>query len=308
MSHRSTAGVALLLSALLDGATGHADSRRVQVILFPPHFQDEPNDVPKCKGFALVTLSQVTDVNQLLSAWPWDLQTIEITSTSEEAQEAAKSGLRTLSKTRWDQLQDEYAAYRQKLLAQAAESTHPVFRAAPSAPVSAAVSIPEPSRLRHEPPTVPTLTASAPYPPDCVVYVRHVHHETNKTTLRTLFSAAFRDHSSLASDGLDYVDYTKGLDTCYLRLTTPAHSQHLVSHFASHPTAQSEALDTTGAHSDQPMTVELLQGTKEEIYWGQVPEKVRRQAVTKAVSLLADGGEVEQTEGNEAGRKRRKRH
>ena len=60
------------------------------------------------------------------------------------------------------------------------------------------------------------LDASAPFPPGCLVFVRNVHPETNKTTLKTLFSAhAFGRDSSAASSSsavaIDYVDYNKGM-------------------------------------------------------------------------------------------------
>ena len=34
---------------------------------------------------------------------------------------------------------------------------------------------------------------------------------------------------------------------------------------------------------DKPIVMERMQGKKEELYWEKVPEKVRRQAVDKAV-------------------------
>ena len=50
------------------------------------------------------------------------------------------------------------------------------------------------------------------YPPDCLVFVRNLHPDTNKTTLKVLFSQAFP--SGDREKGLiDYVDFTKGLDT-----------------------------------------------------------------------------------------------
>lgn len=55
---------------------------------------------------------------------------------------------------------------------------------------------------------------SAPYPPNCLVFVRNVNSETNKTALRALFSAALLEGGEdLPPDGIDYVDFNKGLDT-----------------------------------------------------------------------------------------------
>ena len=58
-------------------------------------------------------------------------------------------------------------------------------------------------------PTLSTLDYNAPYPPGCLVHVRHVHPETNKTTLRKLFAKA----SSEDDAGIDYVDFNKGMIT-----------------------------------------------------------------------------------------------
>ena len=62
------------------------------------------------------------------------------------------------------------------------------------------------------------------YPPGCLVFLRNVHPETNKTTLRGLFLHARRPIGIEVGkkdddDGLDYLDYTKGMDSvCVLFL------------------------------------------------------------------------------------------
>lgn len=43
----------------------------------------------------------------------------------------------------------------------------------------------------------------------------------------------------------------------------------------------------TGAKA---IAVELVQGRREEVYWDRVPEKVRRQAVMKALGVDGGGG------------------
>ena len=62
--------------------------------------------------------------------------------------------------------------------------------------------------------TVP-VPSSASYPQGCLVFVRNVHPETNKTTLRALFSQAFYDSESseISGDVVDYVDFNKGSET-----------------------------------------------------------------------------------------------
>ncbi|KAI0313132.1 hypothetical protein OF83DRAFT_1175957 [Amylostereum chailletii] len=314
---RSPAGVVRLTRRLLSAAA--SPLHPVQAVVFPHHHQDDPSTVPapKCKGFALVTLADSADADRLLAAWPWardkprddggedgagdgseEEEEEEEGKAGEEARrEARKFGLRMLAKRDWDALQDEYLAYRARLLAAAAREP-PVAARAPAPPPIPPVPSSSSSKRPHEasaspPPTYhatpripaqpqthpeqqeqePRLDPHAPYPPGCVVYVRNVVPETNKTTLKTLFAAA----ASALQDAIDYVDYTKGLDTCYLRLASPAHAQTLASHFAPHPTVQRHALDAEGTREAvegrRALRAEVLGGRREEVYWAQVPEK-----------------------------------
>lgn len=87
---------------------------------------------------------------------------------------------------------------------------------------------------------------------------------------------------------------------CYLRLASPHHAHTLVNYFSSKQVVQSSGLDDIGSPptGKQHLTMELVQGKKEELYWEKVPEKVRRQAVQKAVSMqqqMHQGLEVAQT-------------
>jgi hypothetical protein len=66
-----------------------------------------------------------------------------------------------------------------------------------------------------------------------------------------------------------------------------------VSYFTTHLTTQERGLDDKGTIVDnesgsKPITVELVQGKREELYWDKVPEKVRKQAVHKAVSTQSN--------------------
>lgn len=94
----------------------------------------------------------------------------------------------------------------------------------------------------------------------------------------------------------------------------------LTEYFAAHPKAQTAGLDRSGSTPSsgpgpKAITLEVIEGTREELYWNKVPEKVRRQAVEKAA--VAAGVQPERGGGEEAGavdpthgkrkRKRRKR-
>jgi xRRM domain len=52
------------------------------------------------------------------------------------------------------------------------------------------------------------------YPHGCLAFIKNVHPETNKTTLKELLSAAFRqDGEAATGQEVDYVDYLKGIDS-----------------------------------------------------------------------------------------------
>jgi xRRM domain len=205
---------------------------RVQGITLPPHHQDKPCDHPTCKGFALVTLQTSDDVNFLLHRWPWDraLGIVQMEgdalSASPVALEASKFGFRTLSKKRWDELREEYLAYRTRLVEEisnfedAEAVTHPPPpSSSPATQKPIAAPVPSPRDVSPMDDDSFTIDPSSPYPPNSLVFVRNVHPETNKTTLRKLFTAALvapLTKEVVQGDGVDYVDFNKGMDSVSL--------------------------------------------------------------------------------------------
>ena len=192
---------------------------RIQNITLPAHHQDAPNDPPKCKGMGLVTLAKVEDVQTLLREWPWDRDRMasETGDSKVEVHEAVKFGFRTLPKGQWDELREEYLAYRRDILDEIAACEDIAAEASSSVavqeivPVPACAPDPAPTQV-----TAPQIDPLSPYPPNCLVFVRNLHPESNKTTLRTLFTAAFRTaaaQNQVQGDGLDYVDFNKGTDS-----------------------------------------------------------------------------------------------
>ncbi|KAG6841300.1 hypothetical protein C0991_012470 [Blastosporella zonata] len=245
--------------------SSNSASIRVQGIILPPHHQDKPGDAPTCKGFALIVLQDELDVDFLLETWRWDRQRsadAEHTQPEEptEIQDAAKFGFRTLSKSRWDQLKEEYLSYRERLVGeinahQDAEVPIPV----PVVPIPIPIAPPAPKPLVIEEPPVPEgpskskLNYSSPFPFDSLIFVRNIHPETNKTTLRKFFASAFEvplAKNEIHGDGLDYVDFNKGRDSCHLRLATPKHANILVDHFLVNPMTQARGLDEVGSPLD----------------------------------------------------------
>ena len=99
---------------------------------------------------------------------------------------------------------------------------------------------------------------------------------------------------------------------CYLRLSSPPLAELLVALSSESPKAQIQGLDGEGGEPSaerKAVVVELVTGQREELYWGKVPEKVRRQAVAKAVASMRDQETTEGTETSEEqeGRKRKRR-
>jgi hypothetical protein len=187
----------------------------------PAHQFDKPGAVPRCKGFALVVLSSVEDAEHLAQSWPWEIT--EPWKSASEAEEAGNfkaaqsSGFRVLRKAGWERLKAEYLGYRQFLLSQLVED--PFLRDEPEESHDDGGDVVADYGDAEEavPPTEPeeadgVLPGDAPFPPGCLLFLRGVHSRTNRTVLRTLLGTALV-RCDMPSEGVDYVDYTKGMDT-----------------------------------------------------------------------------------------------
>lgn len=194
---------------------------------------DKSEDRPKFKGFALVTLCNTEFCQIFLESWPWtrpsqpsESASVDLAEDNLETNEATKFGFRTLPKARWDKLNEEYLAYRQKLINELANANDPPDILHDSDVLGAAPD----DILEDNVPTPPTsvTTMYSPYPFGCLVFVRNLHLETNKTTLRTLFTAAF-ESSPVDPAGIDYIDFSKGMDSVSLQYITSIHANNVVS-------------------------------------------------------------------------------
>ena len=221
VQYRTLGAVLSFIKRLLPEST-----QSIQHIFFPRHHRDPPRAVAVCKGFALVTLSLDEDVDLLLSRWPWKLVSSSLDADkecSDIAIDAQRNGFRTIRKKAWEDLRAEYLLYRQRLIdeintIQDAQEKPPLPTATTSIAKRKYTSedsnqeVPQDTR-----PNLPQLHPNSPYPPGCLVFARNLHPETNKTTLKHLFSKF--------GPGLDYVDYTKGIDSVWpnFPLATFAH-------------------------------------------------------------------------------------
>lgn len=153
---------------------------------------------------------------------------------------ATKFGLRILTKARWEDLRAEYLLYRQGLVDEINmfqdegevygggrkghvgemhdQEEQEGSRRTNQIQVQKKAHIQSKSAAIAANDSVDTagIHPNSTYPPGCLVFVRNVHSETNKTTLRSLFLHA-RGPTGIEGgkkddDGLDYLDYTKGMD------------------------------------------------------------------------------------------------
>ncbi|KAF7337845.1 RRM-3 domain-containing protein [Mycena venus] len=278
IKYKTFPGVFKFILGLLPASNVMANHNRIQGISVPAHHSDDPGTEPKLKSFALITFANAEDAEALLTAWPWARNPARVsTDESPDASEAVKFGFRTLSKARWDELNTEYLNYRTKILADIAEAEN-LEAPAPSTQQEKPV-LKRPAPPVEEPiPIIPV--ANTRYPQNCLVFVRNIHPETNKTTLRNFFAKAVD-----AKEAIDYVDFNKGMDS-----TTAAAGR--------------------GAAKAKPVVVdaELVLGKREEVYWEKVPEKVCLQAVQKALGLEDRApAEIEAGNGEKEGRRRQRK-
>ena len=162
------------------------------------------------KGFAFVTLSSTDLAKRLLEDWSWlpGDRSASVpggipTSTPADVVDAHKYGVRVITKVRWEELRDEYIGYRVQLL----DAVHEEDRKS-GASVSSRPGVTDPASPLSVP-NGPYSTVTQDYPRGCLVFARNIHTETNKTTLRKLFSSA----TDFSQDVLDYVDFNKGMDS-----------------------------------------------------------------------------------------------
>jgi len=183
----------------------------IQDVKLAPPSDVEAGPKRSFRGFAFVTLSSKDLVKQLVDDWPWLPPNRSVTesngtpaSASADVTDAQKYGLRAITKARWEGLRDEYLAYRAQLL-HAVHEEEQRYGTNIRPNRSMTESRPPPSAMNGQ----FDSTSPRDYPVGCLIFARNIHTETNKTTLRKLFSASV----GASQDILDYVDFNKGMDS-----------------------------------------------------------------------------------------------
>ncbi|KAG8889656.1 hypothetical protein FRB98_003459 [Tulasnella sp. 332] len=265
----------------------------VEGLIFPGREGSE-REQTKCRGFAFVVCGTVEEAEQALRLWSWDGISNRLSAVSKESVNDVdvKTDMEIVAaKARWTELKEEYFERRQQILALNSESwTRPASdRLAHVDSIPArTIAAPIIAALVTKPLAKPSVHDS--FPRGCLLFVRNLHPETNKTTLKKLLNQAFGSTSSDGSE-LTYVDFTKGVDTCHIRTSCSAFASDIVNFFSARRILQIGALDDRGTCGDgklgqQPIQMEIVDGRREEIYWEKVPEKTRLAAVSLAAQKI----------------------
>ncbi|GAA6059128.1 hypothetical protein JCM10212_003875 [Sporobolomyces blumeae] len=135
------------------------------------------------------------------------------------------------------------------------------------------------------------LAIQGAYPEGCVLWVRNVHEKSSKTSLKALFGRLLDDLQEGSGKGVEFVDYEKGLETCYIRFSSSSLASLTRSHLADSQTYHLSPPELSPADSlspqevaaaegelRRPIAVELLSGERERNYWASLPETTRRAA------------------------------
>ncbi|KZT37526.1 hypothetical protein SISSUDRAFT_841875 [Sistotremastrum suecicum HHB10207 ss-3] len=287
----------------------HHFERQIESITFPPRCNAPDGEIPRSKGFAFIVFSSPSPMENFHQAWRWDTSSktkvgspMPLVDSQDAYPKALSHGFRSLPKAQWDTLRDEYLKYQSGIIAGAAHAE------------SSEIISPTISSSRKEAPTPSTpgvseqsAAASSWFPVGCLVLVKHLNPSTNRTTLKKLLGKAFQADVANGEERVNYVDFQKGLDTCYVRLNTSTDADALCDYFTERTVAQSSPLDDSGeALTDgsklQAIKVEKVGGRKEEVYWEKIPEKIRNQALERAA--LPNGRT--DTSGRDEGNKRRR--
>ncbi|KAF9516821.1 hypothetical protein BS47DRAFT_607885 [Hydnum rufescens UP504] len=279
----------------------------VQNVSFDPN--PGQDDQGRCHGFAFIVVRDLDIVEKLTNDWPWDLEVSKPTalmdgvSQSGDLADARRYGFRALKQKRWLVLKQEYLEYRQCLVDIPSPSKPSGSTAAAIDPEHAIESRRSDQRAPavlleahpHSQPHADVFQDLPSYPHGCLAFIKNVHPETNKTTLKELLSAAFRqDGEAGTGQEVDYVDYLKGIDSCHVRLSQPALTTQLRDYFATHRVYQATGLDGAGVtisdadSGSKSIQVEIIQGRKEELYWAKVPDKVRATALLKIYQMAGE--------------------
>ncbi|KAM0751716.1 hypothetical protein T439DRAFT_324915 [Meredithblackwellia eburnea MCA 4105] len=128
------------------------------------------------------------------------------------------------------------------------------------------------------------------FPTGCVLWIRNLWLKSTRSSLRNMFEGLLEELEEGYRKGVEFIDYEKGLDTCHLRFSSSHLASRLNDHLNSTPLAHTApAILTPFAEVDpslansasdpiHPLTSQVLAGSRERLYWENLPEATRREA------------------------------
>ncbi|TIA88899.1 hypothetical protein E3P99_02345 [Wallemia hederae] len=224
----------------------------IQSLHFPRLFSKGSDATGVYRGMVFVSFWSTSDASSVLTKWPW------LSGTS--AVNSSKNQIRSLSVQRWNELQEEYTAYCNKIRQQnqshraqlcAAAETHQSSMQSTSNTIDPDVKS---QNNQDQTPQQPQ------FPSGCVLELTDVDSTTSKPAIRADVLKAV-DQSELA-----YIEYTKALSLAVIRFTTSA----------------------AAAKAQQALGGEIISGIREANYWNSIPERLRLQALEKSGQASID--------------------
>ncbi|GAA5971202.1 hypothetical protein JCM3765_007356 [Sporobolomyces pararoseus] len=161
------------------------------------------------------------------------------------------------------------------------------------------------------------LSIQGAYPLGCVLWLRNLNEKSSKTSLKNLLSKLLDTLQEGSGKGIEFVDYEKGLQTCYLRFSSSNLTKLILEFFLKNKTFHLEPnsfspveslgkgeLEKVEQEMRRPLMVELLKGEMEKSYWQSLPESTRKAARLGAggkVGLIKEPRGYNNTSGNRSG-------
>ncbi|KDN49273.1 hypothetical protein RSAG8_01975, partial [Rhizoctonia solani AG-8 WAC10335] len=212
-SVRSIWALYQFISAL--ASSSEQDQQAVQDVLLPTAEPSltTPVQLGRFRGQSFVVFATSELAHAFCKRWCWNpshgtaaTKCAELKAGERWSREAAEEaagvcGFRSLSKSQWDKLKAQYLEHQARVLKQTprrpkADKTPTTNAPNPPAPAPA----PQPSETSTPRPTPRPPPFPPPFPPGILVFIKRLHPETNKTTLKILFGRG-------APNGVEYIDF-----------------------------------------------------------------------------------------------------
>ncbi|KAL1921079.1 uncharacterized protein VTP21DRAFT_11714 [Calcarisporiella thermophila] len=210
----------------------------------------------KFSGFCFVEFENESDIERAISEFRPKSQDGDggdsDEDNSKELRKEENLALRIIPKAKWLELKDEYLKY----LGERQRMQHKVQRQ---------IELRREACTQASLQSAPSEEMSDDYPKGIILLAQHVNADTKKDILKKLFGK-YGD--------IEYVDYTRKNDFCYLRMKSSEESEKLAKHFRDRRLMQKYFDDISLTEADNsnraPITVRILSGQEEAQYWHHI--------------------------------------